>query len=105
MLDPPTPRLPASARSAKWDGLVPPWETVEILEWAVLLCHLSEAVAAPLSRGDSPKHGDRAPWLQRDPVFQQSLSQARTGYAVASDHEQEFMERSHLTTRQTVPSG
>ena len=22
------------------------------------LCHLSEAVAAPLSRGDSPKHGD-----------------------------------------------
>jgi hypothetical protein len=24
----------------------------------VLLCHLSEAVAAPLSRGDSPKHGD-----------------------------------------------
>jgi len=43
-----------------------------MLEWAVLLCHLSEAVAAPLSRGDSPKHGDRAPWLQRDPVFQQS---------------------------------
>ncbi len=24
----------------------------------MLLCHLSEAVAAPLSRGDSPKHGD-----------------------------------------------
>ena len=115
MLDPPTPRLPASARSAKWDGLVPPWETVEILEWAVLLCHLSEAVAAPLSlprrseakagRGDSPRHGDRAPWLQRDPVFQQSPRRARTGYAVASDHEQEFMERSHLATRQTVPSG
>ena len=48
----------------------------------MLLYHLSEAVAAPLSlprrseakarRGDSPKHGDRAPWLQRDPVFQQS---------------------------------
>ena len=44
------------------------WETVEILERAALLCHLSEAVAAPLSlprrseakagRGDSPKHGD-----------------------------------------------
>ena len=39
-----------------------------MLEWAVLLCHLSEAVAAPLSlprrseakagRGDSPKEGD-----------------------------------------------
>jgi len=44
------------------------WQPVEILEWAVLLCHLSEAVAAPLSlprrseakagRGNSPKHGD-----------------------------------------------
>ena len=54
------------------------------MEWAALVCHVSEAVAAPLSlprrseakagRGDSPKHGDRAPWLQRDPVFQQSLS-------------------------------
>ena len=38
-----------------------------------MLCHLPEAVAAPLSRGDSPKHGDRAPWLQRDPVFQQAV--------------------------------
>ena len=43
----------------------------------MLLCHLSEAVAAPLSRGDSPKQGDPAaagPWLQRDPIFQQAAS-------------------------------
>ena len=44
----------------------------------MLLCHLSEAVAAPLSRGDSPKHGDRAPWLQRDPIFQHAARDLAT---------------------------
>ena len=56
----------------------------------MLLCHLSEAVAAPLSlprrseakagRGVIVGNGDPAaagPWLQRDPVFQQSLLASR----------------------------